>query len=80
LGCVLVAGGVGGGLHVRHQKQESARIAAAVHQAEQQRLIATESARTEDEDLLTKVDSDVSQEVPSAMEPLAQMMAEGETK
>ena len=80
LGCVLVAGGVEGAFHVRHQKQESARIAAAARQAEQQRLVAKERAGTDDEDLLTNVDSDVSQEVPSAMEPLAQMMAEGETK
>ena len=44
-------------------------------QAEQQRLMAEQRAR-EEEDLLAKVDSDVSREVPSAMEPLAQLMAE----
>ena len=48
--------------------------------AEQQRLVAAEQAREEEEDLLSKVDSDVSREVPSAMEPLAQLMAEDETK
>jgi hypothetical protein len=49
--------------------------------AEQQRLAAAaeQQARQEDEDLLAKVDSDVSREVPAAMEPLAQMMAEDET-
>jgi uncharacterized protein HemX len=73
LGCVLVAGGLsGGGVH-RHQQQRM-RIAAE-RVAEQQRLAAQEKARLEEEDLLAKVDSDVSQEVPSAMEPLAQMMA-----
>jgi hypothetical protein len=47
---------------------------------EQERLAALERARQEEEDLLAKVDSDVSREVPSAMEPLAQLMAEDETK
>jgi len=48
--------------------------------AEQQRLAAQERARQEEEDLLAKVDSDVSREVPSAMEPLAQLMAGDETR
>jgi hypothetical protein len=61
LGIALIAGGVSGGLNVRHHRQELARIAAA-HEAE------------------AKVDSDVSREVPSAMEPLAQLMAEDETR
>jgi hypothetical protein len=54
-----------------------ARIAVA--QVEQQRLMAEQQAR-EEEDLLAKVDSDVSREVPSAMEPLAQLMAVDETQ
>ncbi len=57
------------------------RIAAA-RVAEQQRLVAQQrerQARQEDEDLLAKVDSDVSREVPLAMEPLAQLMVEDET-
>jgi hypothetical protein len=80
LGCALVAGGVGGGVHERHQRIEAARVAAAARVAEQQRLVAAEQAREEEEDLLSKVDSDVSREVPSAMEPLAQLMAEDETR
>jgi hypothetical protein len=50
--------------------------------AEQERLAVqqrNQQARQEDEDLLAKVDSDVSREVPAAMEPLAQIMAEDET-
>jgi rhamnogalacturonyl hydrolase YesR len=78
LGCVLVAGGVSGSIYERHHQQELARIA-AVRQAQQQRLAAEQRAR-EEEDLLAKVDSDVSREVPSAMEPLARLMAEGETR
>ena len=79
LGCALVAGGVSGAVYERHQRQEMARIAAA-RVAEQQRLVREQQAREEEEDLLAKVDSDVSREVPSAMEPLAQLMAEDEAK
>ena len=80
LGCVLVAGGVSGGVWGHHRQEM--RIAAA-RAAERERLAAGERnqrARQEDEDLLAKVDSDVSREVPSAMEPLAQLMAEDETR
>jgi hypothetical protein len=80
LGCVLVVGGVSGGFYERHQHQEAARIAAQALAAERQRLVAAEQARKEEEDLLSNVDSDVSREVPSAMEPLAQLMAEDETR
>jgi hypothetical protein len=80
LGCAIVAGGVGGGLYEQHQRQEMARVAAAARAAEQQRLVAAQQARDAEEDLLAKVDSDVSREVPSAMEPLAQLMAEDESK
>jgi uncharacterized protein HemX len=78
LGCVLVVGGVSGGIYERHHQQQMARIAAA-RQVQQQRLVAEQHAR-EEEDLLAKVDSDVSREVPSAMEPLARLMAEDETR
>jgi len=85
LGCVLVAASASAGLWERHQ-QEMKR--AAIRLAEQQRLVAQQrdmrerQARQvdqESEDLLAKVDSDVSREVPLAMEPLAQLMVEDET-
>jgi hypothetical protein len=75
LGLALAVGGVSGTVYERHHRQEMARIAAA-RAAEQQRLVRELKAREEEEDLLAKVDSDVSREVPSAMEPLAQLMAE----
>jgi hypothetical protein len=75
LGVALVVGGVSGTAYERHHRQEMARIA-AVRAAEQQRLVRERQAREEEEDLLAKVDSDVSREVPNAMEPLAQLMAE----
>ena len=78
LGCVLVAGSVSGGVYERHQRQEQAKIT-AMREAERQRLAAEQRVREEDE-LLAKVDSDVSREVPSAMEPLAQLMAEDEVQ
>jgi len=74
LGCLLVVGGLSGGVYKQHQSQEIAKVAAA-RTAEQQRLAAQQNARLEEEDLLAKVDHVVSREVPSAMEPLAQLMA-----
>jgi hypothetical protein len=81
LGCVLVAGGASAAVWQHHQREMEIRSAAA-RVAEQQRLVAQQrdkQARQEDEDLLAKVDSDVSREIPVAMEPLAQFMAEDET-
>jgi hypothetical protein len=76
---VLVAGGAaGGGVYKYHQRE--LRIAAA-RVAEQQRTAREQRAReVEEEDLLAKVDSDVSRVVPSAMEPLTELMAEDETR
>jgi len=82
LGCVLVAGGVSGGGVYEHRQREM-KIAAAQAAAEHERQAAAQRAqmaREEEEDLLAKVDSDVSREVPSAMEPLAQLMVEDETR
>lgn len=79
LGCVLVAGGASVGLWQHHQREIELRITQA-RIAEQQRLVAQQKAQQlEDEDLLAKVDSDVSREVPIAMEPLAQLMVDDET-
>jgi hypothetical protein len=73
-----MVGGVSGGLFERQHQQHLARMEAA-RQAEQQRLAAEQRVR-EEEELLAKVDSDVSREVPSAMEPLATLMAEDEAR
>ena len=78
LGFALVAGGVSGGIFERHHQQQVAMIAAQ-REAELQRQVAADRAR-EEEELLAKVDSDVSRQVPSAMEPLALLMAEDETR
>ena len=79
LGCFLAAGSVTGALYERHQIQEAARQEAAARAAAaQERILAAERISAADRALLTNVDSDVSQEVPSAMEPLAQLMEVGE--
>jgi hypothetical protein len=80
LGCVLAAGGVSSGVWEHHQHE--ARIAAA-RVAEYERQVAEQRAqrnREEEENLMAKVDSDVSQEVPTAMQPLAQLMIEDQTQ
>ena len=82
LACVLAAGSLAGALYERHHQQELARIAAvkAAEQKAAQVHAAAEKAAPaanvtkDDEDLLATVDSDVSRQVPAAMEPLAQMM------
>jgi len=90
LGCLLMAGSVGGGLAYRHRaiEVETARARAAEHG----RQVAQEQAQEKDRQArqaqlldgvdgeLAKVDSAISREIPSAMEPLAQMMTEGENQ
>ena len=78
LGCVLAAGVAAGGIHELNHQQQLAR-ATALREAENQRQLAEKHTR-EAEDLLAKVDSDISRQVPNAMEPLAQLMAEDESK
>jgi len=76
-GALAVGVAVGGVQEHRHH-QELARIAAA-QQVERQRLATEQLAREEDE-LLAKVDSDVSRTVPSAMEPLAGLAADEDSQ
>jgi hypothetical protein len=82
MGCLLVAGSVSGGLFERQHRMELARIASEQQAQERQKQLRDQEARAKvtDEDLLADVDSDVSRQVPSALEPLAQMMTEDETK
>lgn len=78
LGCALAVASVAGGLYERHHVNEQSKIAAAAQAARQAKLVAEQ--REESEDQLAKIDSDVSREVPSAMEPLAKMMVEDSTE
>jgi hypothetical protein len=92
LGCVVVIAGASGGIYEHlHQQQEvvwnqhlqqEARVA-TTRVAEDEQLASEQRGQRvhkEEEDLLAKVDSDVSRQVPSAMEPLAQLMTEDETE
>ena len=78
LGSVLVAGGVGRGLLEYQHQQEQARIAAA-REAEHQRQLQEEKARQAELEL-ARVDSDVSREVPDALEPLARLMTSDDSE
>jgi hypothetical protein len=77
LGCALLASTFSGVAYRGHERQIEAKQAAAKF-AEQRKQAADLQAASE-EDLLASVDSDVSRQVPSAMEPLAQM-AEDDSK
>jgi len=77
LGCALIASSVSGVVYQRHERQVEAKRDAA-KLVEQQKQAADQQA-VDEEDLLASVDSDVSRQVPSAMEPLAQM-AEDDSK
>ncbi len=76
---VLVAGTGSALVYEHHERVEQARIAAAARAAEQQRQLAAQRAQSE-QDLMYKVDTDVSREVPDAMEPLAALMSEDTTQ
>lgn len=78
LGCALVVGGLSDGVYQHHHSQVLAQIARQ-QQIERQKQAALEKEQ-EEEALLASVDTDVSREAPSAMEPLAQLMAEDESK
>jgi hypothetical protein len=87
LGCVLAAGSLTGGLDEHQHRKDLARTAAqqrAERIAQEQSTTANQPAAStpvrEDQDLLAIVDSDVSREVPAAMEPLAQLMDDNGAK
>ena len=82
MGSLLVVGSVSGGLLERQHKLEVMRMAAQQQAAERQKQLLEQRATVAvtDESLLAGVDSDVSRQVPSAMEPLAQMMSYDESK
>ncbi len=80
LGCALVAGGITGGVVEHQRQQEATRIAAADGQQAERPQMAMElnqaasQDHSQDAGLMAKVDSDTAQEVPDAMQPLAQLM------
>lgn len=76
LGCVLAASGFSGAIYEHHRREAMAALQAMrAREAQQQKQAAQE--RAADEDLLATVDSDISREVPAAMQPLANLMDDG---
>lgn len=70
---LLLAGTLSGGLYERHVSQVRAAEAAA-QAAQHERELAAQKAKEiaeQEEDALASMDTEVSREVPSAMEPLA---------
>ncbi len=86
LGCMLLAGGVSGGVWEHQQQQRKvAEARAAAQQRLAAQLLAQQASRAEQrggdgKDFLAQVDSDVAQEVPTAMAPLAQLMVDDDTQ
>jgi hypothetical protein len=78
LSLVLAAGVATTGVHELHQRELAKQ--AAQREAVHQRQLALEQHARDVDELLAKVDSAVSREVPSAMDPLATLMVEDNTQ
>ncbi len=76
LGCVVFAGTVSGGLYQNYRLQETAKVEAARVAEQQRATAAAKVSKSDEEDLMAKVDSDIAREVPSALEPMASLMNE----
>jgi hypothetical protein len=76
LGCVVFAGTVSSALYQNHKQVETARLEAARVAQQQRATEAARNAKMNEEDLMADVDSEVAQQVPSALEPMATLMAE----
>lgn len=70
---VMAAGVAGTGVYEHHQRAEMAGRIQMQRETEQKRQLDAQKAKEAEEDL-AKIDTDISREVPSAMEPLAQLM------
>ena len=80
LGCVVFAGTVSGGVYQNHKEQEAQKVAAARIAEQQREMAAAKLAKANEDDLLADIDNDVARQVPSALEPMATLMTEDETK
>jgi hypothetical protein len=77
LGCVFVVGGLSGGLFEHHHREVQARVKAEQEATQRQLAAQQQRASISNEDLLATVDSDISRDVPAAMEPLERLMDDG---
>jgi hypothetical protein len=79
LGCAVFLATVSGGIYQNHHQQQAARVEAA-RIAQQQRELAAQKTDVQDDELMANVDSDIAREVPSALEPMASLMAQDESQ
>ncbi len=81
LACVVFVGTLSGGVYQNHRQQEGAKAEAArVAEQQKREMATTQLAKEDEEDLMANVDSDVARQVPSALEPLASLMTEDDSK
>jgi hypothetical protein len=80
MGCVLVLGVASGAVYQHERLAEQARQAKIAAQQDQQRRAAALKSAEDADALLARVDSDISRQVPAAMDPLAGLVDEGNSK
>ncbi len=80
LSCVVIASGISAVVYQHHRQPAAVALVQVAERVPPVVQKQIQPARQEDEDLLAKVDRDVARGVPSAMEPLAQLMAEDESQ
>jgi hypothetical protein len=88
-GCLIAAVSVGAAMHVFHTPSRQQAVYVAPPQQTGKQVVPQKveadvhqavAVARQDQDLMATVDSDVSRQVPAAMEPLAQLMNESGTE
>lgn len=74
---VMAAGFAGTGVYEHHHRAELARQIQLQHEMEQKQQLEAQRAK-EAEELMARIDSDISREAPSAMEPLERLMEDSQ--
>jgi hypothetical protein len=77
LSLAMAAGVAGTGAYEHHQRAELAHQIQLQREMEQKRQLVAQKAKDAEEDL-ARIDRDIAREVPSAMEPLAQLMEDSQ--
>ncbi len=82
LAAMLIAGATSGGVIMHHERVVASQLAAqrAAEQQRQEAIALAQKQAQEEEEMLASVDTAISREVPAAMEPLAQLSEENESR
>jgi hypothetical protein len=80
LGSAVFAGTVSSGVYQNHKQVQAAKVEAARIAEQQREMEAARVAKVNEEDLMANIDSDVARQVPSALQPLASLMADDEAQ